>query len=513
MPKYLTMMMMLLPLAATGSVEITGLEVSPDPFSPNGDGVRDSTVVSFNLSTDHEAAYVWITVTDSEDQTVIRLADAEPNEPGVIEKTWLGQTSTGDPALDGIYTFEVKGKADSDSTDVLARSVFLDTTPPEIDDVRPYPAPYAPKLPMEDTLLTVDVSITDAQEGDWLSAVMTVGEQPDTLCTIPLVDADTTYSCWWDGRDKDDGVYSLDVRTYDRAGNFAQSSHSIDLDLQGPTLTIDYPTAGAMNTFPDSVAGTVFDRNGMDWVLFRFRDGDDYLEVTIPRPDSCCPIEWFVRWPESLKQDGTFNLEIYAADVPGYESKVFHEIVIATAPPEPPEISPPPAKVSSAELNLIGECSASDSLFIYLNGVVEHSRKCSAAGTFSVTLTLRRGENSIYAISKDLAGSYSAPSETVTVEYVEEIGIWVPERLDAEATIEINLPKEAGEVVLRIFTLEGSHVETIVKQSPLQFDEMIWDLTGSDGKPVKNGPYVLVFEVHYLDGTMSTEKKAVIVTR
>jgi hypothetical protein len=503
----------LLPLSASGSIGITGLDVSPDPFSPTGDGVRDSTVVSFNLTTDHDAAYIWITVTDNEDQTVIRLAEAEPNEPGVIEKVWLGQTSTGDPAPDGIYTFEVKGKVDSESTGVVARSVFLDTTAPIIEDVRPHPAPYTPMLPMKDTLLTVDMTIANAHDGDWLSAVMTLQEQPEELCTIELLDADTTYSCQWDGREKNDGIYTLEVRTYDPAGNSAQSSHSVDLDLQGPTLTVDYPTAHAMTTFPDSVAGTVFDRNGADWVLFRFKQGTDYLEATIPDPDPCCPIEWFVKWPDSLKEDGTFNLEVYAADVPGYESKAFHEITIATAPPEPPEISAPPGQVSSPQLILTGQCSAGDSLFIYLNGVVERSMKCSAAGTFSITLTLERGENSIYAISKDVAGNYSAPSETVRVEYIEEMGIRVPEKLDAETTIEINLTKEVHEVILRVFSVGGSHVGSVVKESPSQFDEITWDLTDSDGKPVKNGPYVLTFEIKYLDGTTSTDRKAVIVVR
>jgi hypothetical protein len=42
---------------------------------------------------------------------------------------------------------------------------------------------------------------------------------------------------------------------------------------------------------------------------------------------------------------------------------------------------------------------------------------------------------------------------------------------------------------------------------------MVWDLTDTDGTQVKNGPYALVFEIKYADGSTSVEKKAVVVAR
>lgn len=504
-----------MPFTALASVAISALDASPDPFSPNGDDIRDSTVVSFTLETDEPGAFVWVTVTDSEDKVVIRLAEAESSQPGRIEKVWMGQTSSGDPAPDGIYTFEVKAKAGADSTPVLARNVRLDTTAPIIEGVRPHPAPYAPLVPGDapgaDSLLTIDVDITGSSAGDWLSVVIMVPGDPLTLCTHGLSDVDSTYTCFWDGREYDDGVYTLEVSTYDPAGNQATSSHSVDLDLEPPELTIDYPGQAAMDTFPDQVRGSFYDRNDVDSIGFRFHGGMDYVDVIVPAP--CCPYPWFVEWPDSLRRDGDYTLEVYAADTPGYEKTVTRLVSIKTLPSDAPTINPLPEKVSEPVLAVAGTGGAGDTLFLYLNGAVEAQTMCSSGGTYATNVDLDLGMNEIYAVSRDVAGHYSEPSETVTVEYTEQVGITVDERLDGPAGIEVNLGRDASQIVLRVFSLTGAFVQTVVENNPERFGEMEWDLTDTDGKQVKNGPYVLVFEIRYSDGSTDVEKLAVVVAR
>jgi flagellar hook assembly protein FlgD len=510
---------LLLPVAGPGSalasVGISGLDASPDPFSPNGDGTRDSTLVSFTLETDEPSAFVWVTVTDSEDKVVIRLAEAESGEPGRIEKVWMGQTSSGDAAPDGIYTFEVKARAGADSTPVLARNVQLDTTAPIIEAVRPYPSPYAPLVPGDapgaDSLLTIDIDIAGSNAGDWLTAVITVPGDPVTLCTPALSGTDSTYACAWDGREYEDGVYILEVSTHDPAGNRASSSHSIDLDLEPPELTIDYPDQAVMDTFPDQVRGSFYDRNDVDSIGFRFHGRMDYIDVTVPAP--CCPYPWVVEWPDSLKRDGEYTLEIYAVDVPGYIVTVTHVVSIKTEPSDAPTIAPVPEQVSDPVLTVTGRGGAGDSLFVFLNGSVEARTTCTVSGTFAASLNLDLGINEIYAVSRDVAGHYSDPSETVTVEYLEQMGITVEEKLDGPAAIEINLTREADRITLRIFSLTGTYVRTVVENNPKQFGEMEWDLTDADGELVKNGPYVLVFEIRYSDGSTDVEKLAVVVAR
>jgi hypothetical protein len=172
-----------------------------------------------------------------------------------------------------------------------------------------------------------------------------------------------------------------------------------------------------------------------------------------------------------------------------------------------------PERVSDPVLAVTGTGGPGDSLFVYLNGTVDTRTLCTGAGTFAAILDLALGVNEIYAISRDVAGHYSDPSETVTVEYVEQMGIRVDERLDGPATIEINLTRDASQIVLRVFSLYGTYLQTVVKNDPARFGEMVWDLTDTDGKQVKNGPYVLVFEIRYSDGSTDVEKMAVVVAR
>jgi hypothetical protein len=301
-------------------------------------------------------------------------------------------------------------------------------------------------------------------------------------------------------------VYALKVSTFDPAGNSASSSHSVDLDLEGPELAIDFPNEAAMDSFPHEVRGTFWDRNDVAWIVFRFHEDMDMdsLDVTVP---------WSVEWPDSLKYDREFFLEVNAADMPGYESTVTHRVVIKTELSDAPTINPVPERVSDPEITITGTCRAGDSLFVYLSGALHARTNCSGSGTFSAGLTLALGANEIYAVSRDVAGHYSDPSETVSVEYAEQMGIRVDERLDGPAVIEINLPKEPGRVVLRVYSLSGTYVRTVVEDSPEQFHEMEWDLTDTDGRPVRNGPYVLVFEINHADGTTSVDKKAVVVAR
>jgi len=365
--------------------------------------------------------------------------------------------------------------------------------------------------PTPDSLLTIDIDITGSNAGDWLSAVMMVPGDPLTLCTPGLSGADSTYTCSWDGREYEDGVYMLEVSTYDPAGNQASSSHSVDLDLEGPELTIDYPDEAAMDTFPAQVRGSFYDRNDVDSIGFRFHGGMDHIDVIVPAP--CCPNPWFVEWPDSLKHDGDYTLEIYAVDTPGYETTVIHLVSIKTVPSDAPTIDPLPEKVSDPVLMVTGTCGAGDDLYVYNNGVVGDMTIGSESGTYSATLSLRLGTQKIYAISRDVAGHYSDPSETVSVEYVEQMGIKVDERLDGPATIEVNLTRDANQIVLRIFSLTGTYVQTVVENDPVEFGEMVWDLTDTDGKQVKNGPYALVFEIRYSDGSTDVEKMAVVVAR
>ena len=187
--------------------------------------------------------------------------------------------------------------------------------------------------------------------------------------------------------------------------------------------------------------------------------------------------------------------------------------MIDTQAPEAPEFDAPPAEVHHPRLTVTGTCSARDSLFLHLNGEITRRWSCSAAGTFSTDVTLVEGMNTLQATARDLAGNPSPPSDFMTVAYVKTVGISVPEKFGSDSVINITLSKDADLISLRIYTLDGSHVATTTKTSPNLVDEITWDLKDTDGKDVRNGVYLMVFEIAYSDGDRKIEKLAVVIAR
>jgi flagellar hook assembly protein FlgD len=95
---------------ATGRVpgppplEVSGVIASPRAFSPNGDGVSDSTQLVFTLSV---AARVTVTVIDGGGAVVRRVAIDRAFGPGRRSVAWNGVRGSGAPAADGRYRVRV----------------------------------------------------------------------------------------------------------------------------------------------------------------------------------------------------------------------------------------------------------------------------------------------------------------------------------------------------------------------------------------------------------------------
>jgi hypothetical protein len=386
----------------------------------------------------------------------------------------------------------------------------LDTTSPTFATLI-YPNPYAPGLPFADTLLVVDVTTSSTQPQDWLT-VWIVNEEPaETLCTHQLTEGDAVYTCHWDGRGKSDGAYEVFVSAWDRAGNSEEASYAIALDQGGPWAAFTFPTETYMTAIPDTVRGRVFDRSGIDSIGINFYSNTEYLPVsTVPGTDT---LSWHVAWPESLKIEDAFRLQVYAADSLGYESTKSISLTIDMTAPDVPSFDPLPQEVSEPTISISGTSSSNDSVLVYLNDHLDNRIQCSAGGTFQSTLHLQIGTNSIYGIAKDRAGNRSSPSSVITVTYSEAVGIFVPERLRSGSRIEINLARMADLITLKMFSTDGYYISTTTIDEPELYNVLEPDLMDSDGNSIRNGPYLLVLEILYGDGTTSVEKFLVVVAR
>lgn len=111
------------PAAFIETPVIDGLGLTLNPFSPNGDGISDTTTITFELNVD---ADVTIDILNSESVVVKSLLTAEPKTVGTVTVSWDGTETGGNTVEDGEYTamVSVENASGADSSDV---PVIIDT--------------------------------------------------------------------------------------------------------------------------------------------------------------------------------------------------------------------------------------------------------------------------------------------------------------------------------------------------------------------------------------------------
>jgi hypothetical protein len=103
------------------------LGVAPRPFSPNGDGRRETTTVTFELA---RPATTRVLVLYG-DQRIATLRSAADLPAGLQSFVWAGRTRWGTRAVDRRYTMRVEATTPLGRR-VLSSRVRLDTTPPAV---------------------------------------------------------------------------------------------------------------------------------------------------------------------------------------------------------------------------------------------------------------------------------------------------------------------------------------------------------------------------------------------
>ncbi|MGQ0644795.1 MAG: OmpL47-type beta-barrel domain-containing protein [Elusimicrobiota bacterium] len=111
-------------------LEVSGVAASPDSFSPNGDGRKDETVLSYSLSTGDST--VSAAVFDESGNKARTLLQGQLQAAGAHAAVWDGRTDAAAPAAPGLYRMrlEVRGKAAVDDI-VKEVRVLLDDAAPE----------------------------------------------------------------------------------------------------------------------------------------------------------------------------------------------------------------------------------------------------------------------------------------------------------------------------------------------------------------------------------------------
>ncbi|RKZ01339.1 MAG: hypothetical protein DRQ10_02330, partial [Candidatus Hydrothermota bacterium] len=124
---------LLLPTLVHGVLTISNVSVSPNPFSPNGDGLADTAYFQFMLSGGDATVYLEI--------EGVGLVDTVNASIGMNTLVWAPTAGT----ADGRYIYRIYGfGAGSEATDTASGWVIADTTPPAVLNVSVSPNPFTP---------------------------------------------------------------------------------------------------------------------------------------------------------------------------------------------------------------------------------------------------------------------------------------------------------------------------------------------------------------------------------
>ena len=282
------------PWPASGGV-LSGLGAIPNPFSPNADGLLDSTAVHYTLS---DTAAIVVTVTDWA-EAHIDTVWAGWSADGEHHHWWSGRLG-GVPVADGEYRFVVTAIPKAGGLENAGTPFTVDTVSPTLSELSATPSRFSPDGDGVGDSLFVSVRLELSGDRDHvLLRVMDTGMEP--LRELAGASGADSLAASWGGTDDggtslSDGLYVLRADAWDDAGNGCWVSVLADLDTAPPTLSVDLsdPDAGELRveTATAGVSGTAYDRGGVVAVELSL-DLESWTEVEFSGPDTA-------HWQHSL---------------------------------------------------------------------------------------------------------------------------------------------------------------------------------------------------------------------
>ena len=202
----------------TGTTEVL-LSINEQAFSPNGDKVKDTLVLTPQVKTSSAVAEYKLTIHDENGNTVKTFAEKR----GLPKSfSWNGTTDAGTKCEDGKYSAKLYTLSKNGSESTVSTQLFvLDTVYPTAN----IEVPYLVFSPNEDAKKdTLPLTIETSKETLWQGEIKnSKGE------TVKTYSWDSTASSFqWDGCDEagnvvETGSYNFSLTSTDSAGNFAKA--------------------------------------------------------------------------------------------------------------------------------------------------------------------------------------------------------------------------------------------------------------------------------------------------
>lgn len=478
---------------------IDSILVSEPYFSPNGDGVKDSTAVRFSIS-DTMHVHVHVRARAAADTVVVLLDSLVAQQAAPVTVAWGGRDGAGAIAAEGTYDLVVTGTdPDTQLRTVNQRQVQLDLTAPLVQIVELQPRPYTPSLPGAETQVRVRLAVSRSELADAVGVTLTAAA--DTL-PVPLIDAfagDGEYIavCTDCANDADvpDGVHRVTASALDLAGNASAALDSLDKNVEGPRFEPLRHPALPVVQFADSLVGEVGDRQAIVALTLHMAGPAVDTLLALPPRDGIADasIAFFADVSTILAAPGAYALTFGAVDAGGVGDTLRTSLRVDRTPPSRPIPNPAPPPTTKQEiLELQLQLDASTDRLYRAGGTLTTGIVDVTPPTSRQSIRLELGSNVFEFAALDSAGNLS-DTTIVSVRWEPGLGLSAPERFTAGNQIQVDVGEApASSVTIRLLALDGSLVrefEDATSQRVYQFE---WDLRTRDGRHVRNGAYLVV---------------------
>ncbi|MBD3180547.1 MAG: hypothetical protein GF417_13770 [Candidatus Latescibacteria bacterium] len=513
------MLLVLISTAAAESAEI-GIIIDHPSISPDSDGSKDFSRVEVTLQNNFDS--LAVTLEDSgETQVYDSLLNLISPDPAVYSFFWTGRDSLDSLLPDDQYLLYLRAVR-ADTVTEIRRTVIIDTDAPVINITRIEPGIFSPALPGGPVLIYYSVS--GFSPGCTAGGTITDPDGDTTELDLQEVNGDSSYTYEWDPTSPEDGIYTVTFNIEDLAGNRGTDEGHINVDAEGPAITID-EISSPTNQPPDLISGSCYDRSRVDSLRFTWREGG--ADANQIFPDTVYSENDTTYWnvnirdsiysePQQSYLEGTYTFSLTARDsLNQSENEELTFTIDTTAPPAPVLVQPtsfllkPEIAITYAEE--LGGIASDVRFYTYHEGLTDSLTKSGFIP--NPVIELNEGVTEIWARSIDQAGNISGSSNRITVEYRKAFTNSFPEAFRGTDLFRVTTAMEAFRVEVRIFTLTGEEVRSITATGPDDYFELEWDLTTNDGEEVRNGAYLVVISTSFYGGSKRTDKEFISVVR
>jgi flagellar hook assembly protein FlgD len=214
-------------------------EISPNPFSPDPNGIKDETAVSYTVS---EPSAVTVRVMNAagvvvrELQTAQRISSSSLRAASIPTLVWDGKDKDGGLVADGPYTFFVSALDDGGNTGEAIAEIVVDNNADYSSSVAPIRnVDISPAYAKEGSKATIDFSVPEELASD---PAVYFGSFPASLeGNEKITDSRYDYRYFHVVGDDPEGQTSIFIQTIDLAGNISSYEASIIVDKTSPEVS------------------------------------------------------------------------------------------------------------------------------------------------------------------------------------------------------------------------------------------------------------------------------------